>query len=440
MESSDVPLFGNPTDGAIGAHPEGDVGANGDSDSSPEMVLNAPSEHSGPPSFAPKLALAPPPLKKSKSAANEGRNLDEPGGMTDVPSGHLMPSGGVANMGPNLEAEPLVSMFTQMAERIEKIEGNLNSSLGRKLDAIKTNQELVLQTVDAHTSQIASLHKGLDAVKERMNRIEEGASDAGPHVQQLRQDLQTLTVKVQDLSSASGRTPSEPPSRVGRGDMPMGSTRQGPRARSAVPNQAQPDIDWNRLVIGGWLQDTRRDTIEREAAQLLEKIQVKDHMQEIIVFGRRASTCHVLLTPLPDSSARARISSWQTQVKNGFTLPSSSQSCWLTAHKSPQRRFKNRMTKHALDTLERLLGADCKDHLDCDWARQLIWLDDHRVACLRQEDLGVPAGPHLVHHHHYDERQKEQATIYFNAQRLAQVSGQTIEAVTTILAKDGGQE
>lgn len=222
---------------------------------------------------------------------------------------------------------------------------------------------------------------------------------------------------------------------------PPNEPERGARARSAVPPQVQPDIDWNRLVIGGWLPDTRRDTIEREATELLNnQMQVQDHVKEIIVFGRRASTCHVLLNPLPDSSAGQRISSWQTKAREAHIIKSSGKPCWLTAHKSPQRRYKNRITKHALDTLELLLGTGCRERLDCDWARQVIWLDDHRVAGLRQDGFGAAEAPHLVPHSHYDDRQQEEAIIYFHAARLAHASGKTVETVQRLLAKGDSQE
>ena len=54
---------------------------------------------------------------------------------------------------------------------------------------------------------------------------------------------------------------------------------------------------------GTW---TLAETIEAETKVILRSMQIQDLVTETMIYGRRASTCHVLLTPLPEA-VKARI-------------------------------------------------------------------------------------------------------------------------------------
>ena len=178
-----------------------------------------------PPSLAPKLTLALPPLKKSRGALSvtEEPNLDLEDAAhkrqedtialaTANTSGPLIPPGSEQILGQPSDPTPLMNMLNQWAERLE---GTLTTSLGRKIDSIQANQQVVLQTVDSHTAQISLLHSGLDDVRERMQQIEGGNRDTNrsemEHVKTLQNDLQMLADKVEDLSSSNRRGPPAPP-------------------------------------------------------------------------------------------------------------------------------------------------------------------------------------------------------------------------------------
>ena len=101
--------------------------------------------------------------------------------------------------------------------------------------------------------------------------------------------------------------PPNPP--AGRDPPATGPTR---RSRSANPNPntsspgrlEQPDIEWNRLVIGGWAPDTRRELIIQEATRIVETMQVLDEVKDTIVFGKRSLfSSRVFLSKLPESES-----------------------------------------------------------------------------------------------------------------------------------------
>ena len=194
------------------------------------------------------------------------------------------------------------------------------------------------------------------------------------------------------------------------------------------------------MVIGGWAPDTRRELIIQEATRIVETMQVLDEVKDTIVFGKRSSTCHVLLKDLPEQAARERVFSWQKQHGDKHILPSSGKPAWFTAHKSQQGRFKNRITRRMLDCLEGPLGIEARTRIDCDWARQIIWLDDQRVATARPEDLGCESGTPSITHSIYNERQKEEITTHFHGPRLAACTGKTLEELQQLLAPKGAQE
>ena len=397
---------------------------------------------------APKLSLASPPLKKSKSVVITGSNDEQTDpGEADLepafppPPLLALPAADTA-MGP-LEQQSLHTVLNQWAERLEN---TLSRTVGRKLDAIQANQQVVLQTVDAHTSQISSLAQGLDGVKAKIQKLEasppQHQEGAGSQVQQLQKDLRVLTDKVDQLSSLSARAPSAPPPQRDSA-APVHDTSR--RARSAAPfrrmtSDDAPLIDWNHLVIGGWGVDTRRDTIHAEATQLLEKMQASDKVVEVIVYGKRSSTCHVFLQPLPEPDARQQILSWQAQFKDKFVLPSSGKPAWLTAHKSTQLRFKNRITKQALHLVQTLLGQGSTKQVDCDWARQLIWVDDCRVAGARIGDFDPEPNATLCEHNRRDDKLQQAASLHFHASRLARVTGKTVPDIQQFLAQPRANE
>lgn len=212
------------------------------------------------------------------------------------------------------------------------------------------------------------------------------------------------------------------------------------RSHSELPNRSKPsteslEVDWNRLVLGGWDGDTRRDTIQKEASDLLDTLQLKPQVEEVIVFGKRSSTCHVLLQKLPEQEARQRILTLQTQHRDKHTIPTSGNYVWLTAHKSPQLRFKNRITKKALQLIEMVTGRDSRDAIDCDWARQIIWVDDLRVASAHQSEIASPPDSHICRYVHYDPRLREEVPLFFNATNLVKSTGKTIEDIKGLLAQ-----
>lgn len=129
------------------------------------------------------------------------------------------------------------------------------------------------------------------------------------------------------------------------------------------------EVDWNRLIIGGWHLDARREKVDAEARNLIKTLGIQESITDVIVYGRRASACHLVMTSQPVAEAKRRMIAWQTQ----HTIPSSGKAAWMTPHKSDQKRLKNRATKYAANLLQPILDPASPEHLDIDWSKQILW-------------------------------------------------------------------
>ena len=188
------------------------------------------------------------------------------------------------------------------------------------------------------------------------------------------------------------------------------------------------EVDWNRLIIGGWHLDTRREKVEAEAKDLLRTLGIQESVKEVIVYGRRASACHVLLEPQPAATAKNRLGAWISQHKDKHLIPSSGQPAWLTPHKSAHKRLKNRATKHAASLLESTLSQHSPEQTDIDWNKQILWHKDLRVLAFSKADLLAPTN--IIHEATYtDPRSGDELIFYIDLTRVAKITGKEVPAL-----------
>lgn len=107
-------------------------------------------------------------------------------------------------------------------------------------------------------------------------------------------------------------------------------------------------------------------------------------MTEVIVYGRRAFACHVLLDPMPTTAAKQRLGEWINKHEDTHIIPSPGKTAWLTPQKSAHKRLKNRATKHAANILQ---STASPEHLDISWNKQILWYKDLRVVAFSLTDL-----------------------------------------------------
>ena len=314
----------------------------------------------------------------------------------------------------------------------------MEHKLVQKLDLLQANQQTVLETVDAHTAQLAANTSKIASMNARIEHLEQSQSQHGEapnHVAKLQADFQDLAQQVHAITHH--RAPSAPPTAArtpsfGNPNQPRAASTSPVRQRStsqSLPTSSTnsiPEVDWNRLIVGGWHADTRRETVETEAKTLIQTMGIQDAVLETIVYGRRATTCHVVLQSLPDTEAKKRMLTWQSLHKDKYTVPSSNKSAWLTPHKSAQKRFKNRATKYATDVLHSLVAPDSSTQVDVDWNKQILWLDDLRVASFQRLDLSHDKTDEIQDHVYHDPRSKEELTIHFNLTRLSTATAKEV--------------
>ena len=165
----------------------------------------------------------------------------------------------------------------------------MESNIGQKLDLIQAQQKTSTETVDQHTAQLAVNLEDISSIKDRIQHLENDAK-APPQLEKLELQMTDLGQKVQEIfhqrspsapSLAKHEPPPLPPQRA--------STLSPSRPRPSLSNSLQSvdlEVDWNRLVIGGWHMDTRREKVEHEAKQLLQTFGIADAVTDVIVYGR----------------------------------------------------------------------------------------------------------------------------------------------------------
>ena len=102
-----------------------------------------------------------------------------------------------------------------MLQLIPAMLQKMEHKLVRKMDQIQASQQTVLETVDSHTAQIASIDARVHLLE--TNQSQHTAHEVPQQVAQLQQDVKDLSDKMHDLSrpcpfSTAHHTPQRQPS------------------------------------------------------------------------------------------------------------------------------------------------------------------------------------------------------------------------------------
>ena len=116
----------------------------------------------------------------------------------------------------------------------------------------------------------------------------------------------------------------------------------------------------------------------------------------------------------------------QAQHKDKHVIPSSGTVAWLTPHKSPQKRLKNRATKHAANIVESLLDKTHPETVDIDWNKQILWAHDLRVLTFNKPDLLVTSDGDIHQASYLDPRNSDEIPFFIDLCKLAKVTGKEI--------------
>ena len=152
-----------------------------------------------------------PPRKKIRGAGDSDNSF----GLQSNGDGAADPTdGALENPPPDAPAHTTAPTAEQLVQMIPALMQRMENKLVHKLDAMQASQKTVLETVDAHTAQLASNAARIASMDTRLKLIENNSNqppmgDASVQVAKLQDEVQNLTQKVEDLSHQ--RTPSAPP-------------------------------------------------------------------------------------------------------------------------------------------------------------------------------------------------------------------------------------
>ncbi|CAE7274880.1 CBWD5, partial [Symbiodinium sp. KB8] len=245
--------------------------------------------------------------------------------------------------------------------------------------------------------------------QQRMAEIVKQSDDRAAELQQqldeMKQDVKAL--KDRAVGSADAAGPSTP-----------FTTRFG-----------SDETDFNHMVLGGWPKDSARRTIEEDSWEVLRRM-TEITVQKLAVYGKRASTSHAYLPPLPPSEARTRFYELQKKYEKIIT-PTGGVPLWLSPSRPLEIRMKNKATRYAWRKLQSV--CDMKEANptqitsdDVDWSRQIVWLKERRVLAPSVHQLNIqPHERYTTITYHGD--QGETARLVVNLSVLeAGLTGQSV--------------
>ena len=216
---------------------------------------------------------------------------------------------------------------------------------------------------NASTNQFQLVRESVSGLHDRVAALET-KSDNDPRIGALERQLGELRAQVSALSgggSSSVPRPLQPPPPPPRpaprgadpwvhsdpwqkaGQVPGEKSPQGSRRAASDPqpeglDMSFPDTNFNRIIMGGWLEDTKRAQIETECWEAIAKMELV--VPNIAVYGKRGRTAHLLLPELPMREAKSRFYDLQTKYSNKLSLGSSDRALWLAPSRTRERRLK----------------------------------------------------------------------------------------------------
>ena len=300
------------------------------------------------------------------------------------------------------------SVFEGRLGQVEKLQmkqtGELASVCGRlkinekDVAGMKKNQSMGDKKIEKLTEDVANLKFQMEGANAKINELSASSSKG---------DVNEDAGGIGDpwgeyLHKKKGRLTGEIPGPSGR-NLTIGGPQPG--AGGDLPGDQLSEDDRRTLIVGGWLQDTRRATIEEESAPLLAHPEIKPliDVEKLAIFGPRRSVGMLKFVPREDErrpeDLRARmwkvvrkISELKMQVESA-RLMGEDKTMWAAFVKTRTARARS---AH-ISMVRRVvmgLSADAKteaggvmnlEHTqigayDMDWNAGTIWCGAHKLA------------------------------------------------------------
>ena len=183
--------------------------------------------------------------------------------------------------------------------------------------------------------------------------------------------------------------------------------------------------DYNHVVIGGWPDGSKRDTIIQQTQKILATHTPALEVTDLIVYGKRASSCHLFLNPVEHARALQRYEAIRQQLHDRHPAEGhpNGQRVWFTASKPRDVRMLHRRTMGArtlVETFLRKIGSSLE--IEPEWSKALIWVDSKRIAAAECSTLMLPSNGHKTIAVSTDSSQP-QALYHFNVTALSNLTG-----------------
>ncbi|CAE7383615.1 Pfkfb3 [Symbiodinium natans] len=277
-----------------------------------------------------------------------------------------------------------------------------DEELDQMLEEAAANEKApawAIQMQSVVTEQVSILGQSLHGLSNRIDKLEAKRSSESDRLSSLEKQLESMSTVVQKLQGGSGASGSMAgaaavprPSNLndpwsayirnqqdaakgddsgmgGDGGLagPLGSAAAAPAkaptvfislpsspASSPIRREALRETEHSHVVLGGWAQDTRRATIEQDALKVIGLFPKGLSYDRYVIFGQRASTCHISLHPL-DSADAERNRFYLAQNAAGRRVQATGGDLiWVSPSRSPERRARNKITRAFLEKLEQL--------------------------------------------------------------------------------------
>lgn len=262
-----------------------------------------------------------------------------------------------------------LALSNSLTEQVNRIAINTSALQDQIGDVDRRNQQRMAEIVKQSDERAAALQQQLDDMKKDVKAL---------------QDRQVN-------SAQSARPVSKPPGLANPADAAP-SAPSFFRPTTPFTRSGGDETDFNHIVLGGWPKDSARRTIEDDSWELLRRM-TEVTVQKLVIYGKRASTSHAYLPPLPPSEARTRFYELQQKYAKSIT-PAGGEPIWLSPSRPLETRMKNKATRYAWHKLQSICALKTTNPTqissdDVDWSRQLIWLKDRRVLAATVPQLNM---------------------------------------------------
>ena len=315
-----------------------------------------------------------------------------------------------------VSARELRELLQQHAHEMREAWGTFENRLG----AVEEGQQ-------KQSGAIASLAGRTKVVERDVQQLRQSSDLNHAKVDNLVEDVKKLKVQIESTKAVPINRDDRPADpwgeylhRQGRRIEPRGELRGRAEAggvagalggETSLPAQSSDnqdslsDEDRRTLIVGGWLQDTRKGVIEEESLSILQLDQIKPliDVERLAVYGPRRSVGMLKFAQRPDEASMSQVKDRMWKVVKAIAalkhVLESTKSAgddkimWAafmktkaarqrTAHISMVRRVAMNLAADSKNEMGGVLNVEhtTPQAYDMDWSAGTIWCGIHKLA------------------------------------------------------------